>query len=282
MNIFKLIEKFKNSPKGKLFRSIFVLVFSMILVGTSAYAWFSNNSVVGSNGLAVTIVDENAYSTYSAYFIEDVDTKAVGKINQSFVAGNYNLNISLMPYDLTFKSINQYDPVVVRILVYELSSKFIPVGNATKHLSIVLTRDTALDDGTSSMLGGVFSSVGQVDCYTSSSLALNATNKTIYDTIVAQYRNDNSLRKFTTVNNNVITKTSLLDIDIAYTANDFKTDEYSKKCLVLYMVIDYNEDLAELYARQNGENLGTMNSLVQRFEIANDLERIDVDFVESD
>ena len=278
LNIIKMIDKFNNSPKGRLISSFFVLFFSIVMVVTAVYAWFANNAHVNSTGMGISSEVESGFTFFTPFYVSDIDTQTVSMGNQVDTRVFRDLNINLRPYDVTFTSTNVYTPVVIRMTVYELEQKYIPTGNETKQFNIDIPRDTTLDNGTSSTLAGIFSSIGHIGFYHSTTLALNATNQTIYNTIVAQYRADNSQYKYTTVTNNVITKTNTINFNVTYSANDFKTDSYGKSCLTLYMVFDYRPELAQLYATQNSGALGSLGLLSQSYTIANDLTRLAVTF----
>ena len=277
MNIIKMIDKFNNSPKGRLISSFFVLGFSIIMVVTAVYAWFANNTRTNSTGMGVVADIEDAFVIYTPYYISDIDTQTVSMGTQVDARFTKNLNIDLLPYDLTFTSVNVYTPVVLRVLIGNMDSKYVPTGNETKHLNIVISRNTALDNGTTSTLAGIFSSVGQVGCYKSTAYATsNVAPKTIYDGIMPRYRADNSQSKFTTITNDVISKVDTLSIDVEYSASDFMVDAYSVNYLPIYLVLDYNGTLAQRYATQNSG--GGLGSISQRYIISNDLTTIKVDF----
>ena len=138
---------------------------------------------------------------------------------------------------MTFTSTNQYAPVVVRIEIYDIPTDFVPTGNQTKYVSLVFSRNTSVSFTSDDELDEYFSSVGQIGCYTNSTLALNASNQTIYDAIVAQYRADSNIRQFTTYNQSteLYSKVGFLDISVPYTEANFKTNASSESCLVLYV-----------------------------------------------
>lgn len=282
MNIIKMIDNFNKSSKGKVLSSILVFVFSAVLLATAcvAYSWFVKSTNVNSGNLALTTKYEAMNATFTSYYINDLDTKTVvkGDQYQDQTTGQTTLDVRLLPYDMTFTSTNQYAPVVVRVKIYDVATNYIPAANETKYVSLVISRKTNLSFTTSAELDGYFSSIGQIGCYSNSTLALNASYSTIYNTILTQYRADQNLMKFTTYVNSTYTKVGFLDKSIAYTSSDFKVDENSKTCLVLYMCFDYNETLAQSYAEQETGELSSNSSLENKFDMLNDISTISVDF----
>ena len=282
MNLIKLIDKFNKSAKGKIIRSIFVFLMSGIMVATVcvAYAWFAINKQTDSSGLQITTTVDEISAVFSSYYIHDLDTKAVEKGTQ-YTDGNgvTTLDIDMINFDMTFTSTNQYAPVVVRIQIYDIPSRFVPSSGQTKYISLIFTRNTSVSFTTDDELDIYFSSVGQLGCYTNSSLALNATNKTIYDTVLAQYRADNNIMRFTTYNSTteLYTKVGFLDRSVPYTSADFKTDSNSETCLVLYVCFDYYDVFAQAFADQSNEGLGS-GGLEQKYDMVNDITSITVDF----
>lgn len=283
MNLIKLIDKFNKSTKGKILSSIFVFFMSVVMVVSVcfAYAWFAKNTNTDSTGLQITTTVEDINATYTSFYIEDLDTKAVEKGSQyNNASGEATLDINMLPYDMTFTSTNQYAPVVVRIQIYDIPSQFIPESGQTKYVSLIFSRDTSVSFSSDSELDAYFSSIGQIGCYANSTLSLDASNETIYDGIIAQYRADNSVQKFTTYSDSteLYSKVSFLDISVAYTSANFKTDSNSKSCLVVYVCFDYNASMANAYAVQQNEDLSNVNSLEQNYDITNDITAITVDF----
>lgn len=276
MKILKLIDKFNNSPKGQLAKSIFCLLFSLILITTATFAWIASNVTTTLAGMGISVLDGGSYARYSAFYIDDIDAKSVGKINQSITGGTESLQFELRTYDKTFTSLNAYARVVVRLEIYNLSENNVPTENETKSLSISITRNQALDPSTSSALGGVFSSVGQVGCYTSSQLDFSASNNTIYNTLVNQYVLANNAQTFTSVTNNVISKTTSISLNLNYTANDIKIGSDEKSCLLVYVVFDYNTSLTNLYIEQNEGHISSSNEA----NILNDLSKMDIAFAQ--
>lgn len=277
-NLIQKIDKFNNSPKGKIVKSIFLLFFSIVMVITATFAWFFSNVSTTSGGMSVTVSSSVSFAEYSAFYIDDLDTKEVIKTDTMSMNDDSTLSVSLLPYDVTFTSVNQYAPVVVRIELYNIEAEHIPTGAQQKTLNVTLSRDASLDTGTSTNLCGIFSSIGQFGCYTASGLALDATNQTVYDTIVAQYRADNSPCKFTTVTNETYTKTTSLDMSVLYGAGDFKTNNSGDACLVVYLVFDYNVELTELYIDQQSSSGSGANEFDQRISVANDLSTMNIYF----
>lgn len=282
MNLIKLIDKFNKSTKGKILSSIFVFFMSIVMVVSVclAYAWFVKNKQTDSTGLQIGTTVEQIRANYSSYFIEDLDTKTVEKGTQYTDNGATVLDVKMIAYDMTFTSTNQYAPVVVRIEIYDIPTDFVPTGNQTKYVSLVFSRNTSVSFTSDDELDAYFSSVGQIGCYTNSTLALNASNQTIYDAIVAQYRADSNIRQFTTYNQSteLYSKVGFLDISVPYTEANFKTNTSSESCLVLYVCFDYNATLAQAYAVQESGDLSNTNSLEQRYSMINDVTDITVDF----
>lgn len=282
MNLIKLIDKFNKSTKGKILSSIFVFFMSVVMVVSVclAYAWFVKNKQTDSTGLQIGTTVEQIRANYSSYFIEDLDTKEVEKGTQHTTNGVTILDVKMIAYDMTFTSTNQYAPVVVRIEIYDIPTDFVPTGNQTKYVSLVFSRNTSVSFTSDDELDEYFSSVGQIGCYTNSTLALNASNQTIYDAIVAQYRADSNIRQFTTYNQSteLYSKVGFLDISVPYTEANFKTNASSESCLVLYVCFDYNATLAQAYAVQESGDLSNTNSLEQRYSMINDVTDITVDF----
>ena len=277
MKILKLINKFNSSPKGQVAKSIFCLLFSLILVVTATFAWIASNVTTTSGGMSVGVLDGGSYARYSAFYVDDINNKTIGKKGQEVISNAEGLHFGLRTYDKTFTAVNAYARVVVRIEVYNIDAGSIPQGNGTKHLNVLLSRNSALDpDTTSSKLGGVFSSIGQVGCYTSSALTYSDANATIYNTIVNSYVSANNAQTFTTVTNNVVSKQNTLSIDVAYSRSDIKTGENNKDCLFVYVVFDYITDLTNLYITQNEASLAGSSGDAN---VLNDLSKIDVDFV---
>ena len=280
-NLIQKIDEFNNSPKGKVVKSIFLLFFSMVMVATATLAWFFSNTSTTSAGMTMTVSGEVSYVEYTAYYIKDLDTKEVIKGEQSIVDGVNMLSVSLLPYDVTFTAVNQYAPIVIRAVFEKIENKYIPAANETKHLSVVVTRNGALDDGDGTILDDVFSSIGQVASYTSAGLALNATNKTIHDTLVAQYRADNNPQTFTTLqNNDTYTKVNSISMDLAYTLDNFEQNTQGESCLVVYLVLDYNSELTALFTEQASSAGTNVNAFDQQFEVGNDLSNINIQFAE--
>ena len=280
MNIIKKIDKFNNSPKGRVLKSIFALLFSAVMVITAVYAWFANNAHVNANRMGITAQVESGFTFFQPFYVSDIDTHTISQGSQVDTRVYRNLVMDLRPYDITFTSTNTYTPVVIRVLICDLESRYVPTGSDTKTVNLEVFRDTSLDNGTSSALAGIFSSVGHIGCYHATSLAVNASNSTIYNTIVGLYRADNSQYKFTTVTNDVISKVNSLSFNVTYSASDFKTYS-STNALVFYLVFDYRQELAQLYANQNSGALGSLGSLSQSYTITNDLTRLAVTFPNS-
>ena len=282
MNLIKLIDKFNKSAKGKIVGSILAFSMSLVMVVSVclAYAWFAQNDRVGSNGIQITTTSEEINATYSAYYIRNLDTKAVEKGSQYTNNGIATLDIKMISYDLTFTSTNQYAPVVLRIEVYDMPSKYVPTGNQTKTVSLVFERNSSVSFTSDDELDAYFSSIGQIGCYTNSTLALNASNQTLYDAIINQYRADNNIHKFTTYNQSteLYTKVNSLNVSMSYTAANLKTNSNNKSCLVMYVCFDYNATLAQAYAEQETGGIGTANSLEQKYDMINDISFITVDF----
>lgn len=279
MNLIKLIDKFNQSSKGKVVKSVFMFLASvfMVVFVCVAYSWFVKQVNVGSTGMGVGTQYTVMNAHFSSFYIDNLDTKDVVKGNQYTDAQGHDvLDIRLLPYDMTFTSTHQYAPIVVRIQIYDVTSNFIPTGNQSKNLSLIISRNTNLSFATSSSLDEYFSSVGQIGCYTNTSLALNASYSTIYSTIVTQYRADQNVMRFTTQSNSTYTKSGYLTKSISYTASNFFTDSNSDTCLVLYLCFDYNETLADAYAEQQS---ATSASLENKFDMVNDISTINVDFV---
>ena len=278
MKIAEMIEKFNNSKTGMLIKAIVLLVFSAAMITTVTLAWFYSNVSTTSGGMSLSVYGENSYGKYSAFYIEDIDTKEVIKGAQSNTTGVNRLDVSLRTYDKTFTSVNEYAPIVIRMELYEIEDRFIPTGDEVKQLNVIISRDTSVDTGTSEELCGIFSSIGQLGCYSSNGLELSSDNQTIYDTVIAQYRQDQNLHTFTTITNNSFSKVSDLVITVSYTASNFKTDEEDNSCLVIYMVADYNVELTEAYLDQNLNELSGLNNQ-EESNIANDLTSISIDFI---
>lgn len=277
-NVIQKIDNFNNSPKGKVVKSIFLLFFSIVMVITATVAWFFSNVSTTSGGMSVSVLGNMSFAEYSAFYIQDIDSKEVIKTDTMSMNGDNTLTVSLLPYDVTFTSVNQYAPVVVRIELYQMENDNIPTGDQAKELNITITRDTSVDTGTSSSLCGIFSSIGQFGCYTASDLELNASNQTVYDMVMTQYRADDNPSKFTTIADNNYTKQTSLDLSLSYTANDLKTNSVGNECLVIYLVFDYNVVLTELYIDQESSSSGDANEFDQRFAVANDLSTINIYF----
>ena len=280
MNFIKKIATLNKSSKGQIIKSIISLMTSAVMVITVclAYAWFVNNKDIDSTRLGVGAGHENMRATFTSYYIEDLDTKDVLQGTQYMKNGQYTLDIKLLPYDMTFTATNQYAAVVVRVQIYDLDVGYIPAANQTKYVNLVVTRNTNLSFTTDDELDGYFSSVGQVGCYTNSSLALNADYDDIYSAIMTQYKADQQVMKFTTESNSTYTKVPYLAKSLAYTSANFKTDENDVDCLVLYMCFDYNSVYAQAYAQQESESLENITSLEHRFDILNDIIKTSVFF----
>ena len=281
MNLINFIDKFNKSSKGKILTSIFAFLISAVMLTSvlTAYSWFVKNTDTDASNLAITSTYEAINATYSSFYINDIDTKEVVKDDQYVNAQGVSvLDIKMLPFDMTFKSINQYAPVVLRILIYDIPSNFIPEANQTQYVSLVISRDTSLSSASSATLDSYFSSIGQIGCYSDTSLTLDDSNSDIYNAIIEKYKVDANVMSFTTYNNSTYTKTSFLDKSIAYSSNNFLVDSNGKSCLVLYMCFDYNDPLASAYAEQERDDLSNVNSLEQSFEISNDISTINVDF----
>ncbi len=277
MKILKLIDNFNNSPKGKVVKSICYLLFSLMLVVTATFAWLASNVTTTSGGMAISVLDGGAYARYSAFYVSDINNKTISKKGQEVVSNAECLNVELRTYDKTFTAVNAYARVVVRIEVYNIDADNMPEGNGTKHLNVLLSRNSDLDtDTTSSTLGGVFSSVGQIGCYTSTTLGFNDENASIYNTIVDSYVAANNAQTFATVTNNVVSKQNTLSFDVAYTSAHIKTGEDNKACLFVYVVFDYNTELTNLYIDQNEASLAGSSD---EANIKNDLSKVDIEFV---
>ena len=280
MNIIKKIATLNKSARGQIIKSIISLMVSAVMVVTVclAYAWFVNNKNTDSTRLGVTVDYTDMRATFSSYYIEDLDTKDVLKGTQYLKNGQYTLDIKLLPYDMTFTATNQYAAVVVRVQIYDLDVGYIPAANQTKYVNLVVTRNTNLSFTTDDELDGYFSSVGQVGCYTNTTLNLDDDYDDIYSAIMTQYRADQQVMKFTTASNSTYTKVPYLAKSLAYTTANFKTDENSDSCLVLYMCFDYNITLSQAYADQETGDLSSVNSIEHSFEMLNDIAAISVDF----
>ena len=251
----------------------------MVVSVCIAYAWFAKNENVDSNGLQINTKYETMNAKYFSFYINNLDEKKVVTGSQyQNQQGQTLLDIRLLPYDMTFTSTNQYAPVVVRVQIYDIPANLIPAANQSKYVSLVISRDTSVSFSTNSELDGYFSSVGQIGCYTNSTLNLDDDEEDIYAAIIAQYRADQNVMKFTSQNNSTYTKVGFLDKSLTYTSANFKTDEENKSCLVLYMCFDYNATLSQAYAEQETGDLGNTNSLEHSFEMLNDIAAISVDF----
>lgn len=271
MKIIETIDRFNNSPKGKVIKSILMLAFSVALVVVVTLAWFASNVSTTASNMAVTMETENSIAYYSTYTLTDIDTGEITKTTPERVNGVTNLSIELRPYDTTFKSVNQFAPVVVRIEIYETEGSFIPTGEEVRNFSLILARDPSIDTGTTTALAGLFSSIGQIGCYVASELDLSSSNSDIYNTIIAKYRADASVNKFTTKSNGVYSKVNSLSIDVEYSAANVKHNNTTgKDCVIVYVVFDYNEQLTEEYTDQQESSGGAIN-------ITNDLTRLDID-----
>lgn len=277
MSIIEKFDKFNNSPKGKVIKSICLLVFSVLLVITAALAWFASNVNTTAGGMSVT-VEQQGYATYSAFHINNLDSGEIVKTDSQ----NNTISVELLPYDTTFTSVNQYALVVLRVEIGSLPDEAIPTGQGTKSLNMVISNNLATATETKATLDGNFSSVGQVACFTSSTLSLSASNNDVYYGIKALYDDENNpptTYKFATVNNNsTYTKSKTLSVPVTYSANNFKTNSVGASVLVLYFVLDYNDELTTLYKTQASQSASGGNEFDRKFPIANDLTNIDVRF----
>ncbi len=281
MGLIEKIDNFNKSSKGKVVKSIISLFCCMIMVVTVclAYAWFAKNRDVGSNGMGVTTKYEAVVVEFNSYHIDNIDTQNVAKGSQyTNQSGETVLDVDLLAYDMTFTSTNQFAPVVVRLKISGIPEDKMPAANETKYVSLVINRNTSLSFNTSSELDGYFSSVGQIGCYTNTTLGLNASNDDIYSAIIAQYRADQNVMRFISESNSTYSKVALLDKSLAYTSANFVTDANNEKCLLLYMCFDYNSVYAQAYAQQESESLENITSLEHRFDILNDITLVSVDF----
>lgn len=281
MNLIKMIDDFNKSSKGKIFKSFFALFVSIVMLVTVclAYSWFVKNKNIASSGMVITSKNDEVHADFSSYYIEDIDTKTVLKGQQYNNAnGMPTLDMNMLPYDVTFTSVNQYAAIVLRVLIYDIPEEFIPAQNQTKYVSLVISRNTSLSPASNNELDAYFSTIGQIGCYANSTLSLTDSNQDIYDAVITQYRADQNIMKFTTSSNSTYTKVSHLNRSIPYTTANFKTDSNNKSCLVLYMCFDYNATLAQEYASQEIDSLASVNSLEQKYDMVSDISGINVDF----
>lgn len=275
MKLIEKIHEFNNSAKGRVIKSILLLVFSLVVITTVTFAWIVSNVSTTSGGMSLNVSETFSYAKYYTYHIDDLDTKEVVKTEQTDANGASNIDVCLRSYDTTFTSVNEYAPIVLEIDLNIIDSRYIPTEDETRYVHINISRNTAVDESTASYLDGVFSSVGQIGCYTSSALSLSSNNKTVYDTIVSQYRSDNSPNKFTTVENGTYSKLSELNIDVAYNRDSLKTDANNSNWLIVYLVLDYSSVLTDIYADQVEYGLGGFS---QQIQIDNDLSKINISF----
>lgn len=277
MSVIEKFEKFNNSPKGKVIKSIFMLVFSVILVITAALAWFASNVNTTAGGMSIT-VEQSGYAYYAAFHIENIETKEIVRTETQ----NNTISVGLLPYDTTFTSVNQYAQIVLRVEIGSMVGDAIPTGSGTKSLNMVISNNLASATETKGTLDATFSSVGQVACFTTSTLELGATNEEVYYGIKALYQDENNpatTYKFTTVNNNsTYTKTKTLNVPVTYSESSFKEKSSGEKVLVVYFVLDYNPQLTGLYKEQASQGDAGGNEFDRKFSIANDLTNINVEF----
>ena len=281
INLIRKITDFNKSSKGKVCSSIFALFSSIVMLVSVcvAYSWFFKNKQVASSGMVLTTKYEDISASFSSFYIDDLDTKAVVKGEQySNLSGETTLDMNMLPFDVTFTSTNQYAPIVLRILICDVPTSLVPAQGQTKTVNLVISRNTSLSPASNNELDAYFSTVGQIGCSANSSLSLTDSNQDIYDGIIAQYRADQNTMKFISGSNSNYTKTSYIEKSISYSSANFKTDSNGDSCLVLYMCFDYYATFAQAYAAQEVENLSRVNSLEQKYDMVNDIASIDVDF----
>ena len=258
-----------NKKTKKLIIATSAVIFSLAASTTGTYAWFATNMSVSASGMSITVYVDDTLVEYSVYKY-DIARDTPVNINSSD-AEIFVLN----QYDVVFKERNKYNPIYVEIEVTSLAIQ------SSSSLTFSLERDSnapTMDEN--DYLSEYFSSITRYAVATN-----GAIQGGIHDSSDIQNTWDNlntvfydrdtqgllSAQVFTSGTTGNYVKQNSLVFNVNYSQNDFIDDS-----LFIYLYINYDEDLTELYSREHGLSAQALDGSTS-YVLGNDLKSIHIE-----
>lgn len=298
--------KEKSILRRNLIKHLFnalILSFALVLLFLNTFGWFSIKKAARVNEIELNLYDEDIQVEYFVY-MWNMDTKTGSDLDRNGQSiSMYNINMHA--YDLIFKAVNKYNPVVIRVAIK--GSDMPAEGNAI----VTIDRDTSKgiysnNGGSTAALSEYTSSIIRITAATGAGYyAINPQGEadvpTIYDNVVNGDL-DNGItgikgnelifdtKTFTkaTVNGDTFSysKLNALTFNIPYSQEDWNdTDGDSiADTLNIYLLMDYDiidasetvPSLIELYCLGHDINSNQL-SLSNKVYLSNDLLKIRAD-----